>query len=61
MPYSGYGTETSNLILISLRAGFNFRLRHKNRESFAMIRCAHDLISLKSKGTYFQHLLRYLI
>jgi hypothetical protein len=46
------GTENSDFLLTLLRAGFEFRLRHKNREYFAMTRCAHDLISLKSKYIY---------
>jgi len=46
-----YGTENSNFILTCLRAG-KFPLRHKNRESFATMCCAHYLISLKSNYFY---------
>ena len=50
MPYI-YGTETSNFILTCLRAG-KFPLKPKNRESFAMMPCAHHLISLTSNYIY---------
>ena len=47
-----HGTGASNFILTCLRAGFEFSLRHKNRESLATTRCAHDLISLQSNRRY---------
>lgn len=47
-----YGTETPNFVFTCLLTGFEFCLRHKNRESFVMMRCAHGLISSTSNFIY---------